>query len=56
MNDPDSTGSERVVIYDARLTSLIHALGLGKHEKLVRKVTVITFSDWDIIDTIPNQY
>ena len=51
VNDPDSTGSERVVIYDATFDKLI--LADWEHEKLGEESYSFTFSDWDIIDTIP---
>ena len=50
VNDPDSTGSERIVIYDATFDKLI--LADWEHEKLGEESYSFTFSDWDIIDTI----
>ncbi len=50
LNDPDSTGSERVVVYDAVFDKI--TLADWEAEKLGEESYSFTFSDWDILDTI----
>ena len=50
VNDPDSTGSERVVVYDATFDKLI--LADWETEKLGEESYSFTFTDWDILDSI----
>ena len=50
INDPDSTGSERIVVYDATFDKLI--LADWEAEKLGEESYSFTYTDWDILDTI----
>ena len=50
VNDPDSTGAERIVVYDAVFDKLV--LADWEAEKLGEESYSFTFSNWDILDTI----
>ena len=50
LDDPDSDGNERVVIYDALLGTL--TLASWELENLLEEVIPFTFTDWDFEDVI----
>lgn len=50
INDPDSTGNERIVVNDATFDKLV--LADWENEKLGEESYSFTFTDYDVLDTI----